>query len=48
MGYKWKEVIYLLKVAVRDVRDRSETEKYISSCMDLSDNSVFVERAVQL
>lgn len=27
MGYKWRKVVYLLKVALRDVRDRSETEE---------------------
>lgn len=27
MGYKWREAIYLLEVALRDVRDRSETEE---------------------
>lgn len=27
MDYKWRKVIYLLKVALRDVRDRSETEE---------------------
>jgi len=27
MGYKWRKVIYLLKVALRDVRDRSEAEE---------------------